>query len=188
MEQTTMKRELAVKTSQSLQTKDFLLVGILLAVGAVLKIFSNTIIAGLPMKPNFIIAMYCLAILLIRPRFRDAMIIGVLAGCVCQFLPGNGTPYVNIASELIGATVMAALITIPFGSSKLSGILKPMCTTFLATLASGYSFFFILKLLLFMGLDINTKATLAFTIIIFGTAIVNCILVTFLYPDRKSVV
>jgi hypothetical protein len=41
------------------------------------------------MKPNFIIAMYCLAILLIRPKFIEAIIIGVLAGALCQVFPGN---------------------------------------------------------------------------------------------------
>ena len=41
------------------------------------------------MKPNFIIAMYCLAILLIRPRLSEALIIGILAGIVSQFFPGH---------------------------------------------------------------------------------------------------
>ena len=59
--------------------------------------------AGL--KPNFIIAMYCLAILLIRPKVYEALLIGIIAGAVCQFFPG--TPYVNLISEPIGAVVMA---------------------------------------------------------------------------------
>ena len=41
------------------------------------------------MKPNFIIAMYCLAILLIRPRLSESLIIGIMSGNVYQFFPGT---------------------------------------------------------------------------------------------------
>lgn len=53
------------------------------------------------MKPNFIIAMYCLAILLIRPKVQEAVIIGLLAGAICQLFPG--TPYITLPAELLGA-------------------------------------------------------------------------------------
>ena len=65
------------------------------------------------MKPNFVIAMYCLAILLIhadtfKARVFQALIIGVLAGAICQFLPG--TPWLNLLSEPVGGVVMALMI------------------------------------------------------------------------------
>ncbi len=181
------KRQLSKRKGEGLEVKELLLIGVLLAAGAVLKIFSNTIIAGLPLKPNFIIAMYCLAILLIKPKFIEAVIIGLISGIICQFLPGN-TPYANIVSEVVGAFVMITLIRVPLQLKigKLS--IKPFVITFISTLASGYTFFLMLKVLLLMGMDINTKAIIAFTIIIFGTAFVNSILVTVLYPPLKLIV
>ncbi len=181
------RREIRKNSNEGLQVKELLLIGVLLAAGAVLKIFSNTIIAGLPLKPNFIIAMYCLAILLIRPKFIEALVIGLLSGIMCQFLPGN-TPYANIVSELVGAFVMISLIKLPFKLQVGNVSLKPFVITFLSTLASGYTFFLMLKILLLMGMTINTKAIMAFTLIIFGTAFVNGLLVTILYPALKSVV
>ncbi|PHV69196.1 hypothetical protein CS063_17185 [Sporanaerobium hydrogeniformans] len=180
------KREVRKVESQGLQVKELLLIGVLLAAGAVLKIFSNTIIAGLPLKPNFIIAMYCLAILLIKPKLIEALVIGLLSGIMCQFLPGN-TPYANIVSEVVGAFIMFSLMQMPFGLKLGKASVKPFIVTFLSTLASGYTFFLMLKILLLMGMDINTKAIMAFTIIIFGTAFVNSILVTVLYPALKAV-
>ena len=48
------RRVAASAKGQGLEVKELLLIGILLAAGAVLKIFSNTLIAGVPLKPNFI--------------------------------------------------------------------------------------------------------------------------------------
>ena len=90
--------------SAGLSVAQIMLVAVLLAAGAVMKFFIGSIFSA-GMKPNFIIAMYCLAILLVRPRFKEAAIIGLLAGAVCQFFPG--TPYLNFPSELAGALVMA---------------------------------------------------------------------------------
>ncbi|MDR1137892.1 MAG: hypothetical protein LBK91_06175, partial [Synergistaceae bacterium] len=66
-----VKREVASREGAGLDIKDVLLIGILLAAGAVLKFFVGTVV-NFGMKPNFIIAMYCLIILLIKPRMREA--------------------------------------------------------------------------------------------------------------------
>ncbi len=105
------KREMSVKKSKSLSVRDILLIGILLAAGAVLKFAVSTFIPNFGLKPNFIIAMYCLVILLIKPSVLEALIIGVLSGAVCQFFPG--TPYLNFASEAVGSLVMVLLLMIP---------------------------------------------------------------------------
>ena len=63
----------------------------LLAAGFVLKFFAGSFINIGGMKPNFIIAMHCLAILIIRPKVYEAAIIGLLAGAVCQFSPARPT-------------------------------------------------------------------------------------------------
>ena len=90
-----------------LSVSQIMLVALLLASGAVMKFFIGSIFSA-GMKPNFIIAMYCLAILLVKPKLKDALIIGLLAGAVCQFFPG--TPYLNFPSEAAGAAVMALFV------------------------------------------------------------------------------
>ncbi|HOO28860.1 MAG TPA: hypothetical protein PLU43_10385, partial [Lachnospiraceae bacterium] len=67
------KREVTAVKEEGLTIKDILLIGILLAAGAVLKFFVGSVI-NFGMKPNFIIAMYCLIILLIKPRVKEAAI------------------------------------------------------------------------------------------------------------------
>lgn len=110
------KRVMAAAAKQGLQVGDLILVALLLAAGAVLKLCVGSVINLFGMKPNFIIAMYCLAILLIRPKVKEAAVIGLLAGAVCQFLPGS--PYINFISEFLGAAAMAALIHIPVNVGK----------------------------------------------------------------------
>ena len=98
------KRELAQTEKKGISLQDLLLTAVLLAAGAVLKFFVGTFINFFGMKPNFIIAMYCMAIVLIRPKVYYSLIIGIIAGAICQFFPG--TPYLNFASEAAGALAM----------------------------------------------------------------------------------
>ena len=176
------KRTVAQREKKGLQIRDMLLIGILLASGAVLKFFVGAVI-NFGMKPNFIIAMYCLAILLIKPRLVEAAIIGLLAGAVCQFFPGQ--PYINIASELVGAAAMCLLTRIPLEKIKVPVI--PILGTFLSTLVSGFSFIGIMYLLYYArpGLIVNPTPLVAFMAIIFGTATINAIIVQVLYIPLK---
>ena len=57
------KREVAAAPSRAgLSTQDLILIAVLLAAGAVLKLTVGSLLSSMGMKPNFIIAMYCLAI------------------------------------------------------------------------------------------------------------------------------
>jgi hypothetical protein len=159
-------------------TAEALFVGLLLAAGAVLKFFVGSVIT-FGMKPNFIIAMYCLCIVLTKPGFGKAAVIGLLSGAICQFFPGQ--PFINFPSELIGAVVMCALVRIP-----LPGLIKNFVCTFLATLASGFSFVGIMYLLYYSGFDITPTPLAIFCGIIFGTATINSALVTVLYVPLKA--
>lgn len=174
------KREVAVEAKKGLSIADVLLVGILLAAGAVLKFFVGSLFT-VGMKPNFIIAMYCLAILLIRPKLYEAAIIGIIAGAVCQFFPG--TPYINFASELLGAFVMALLLRIPMRIKSFS--LHPIVATFLSTLVSGFTFIGVMYLMFYAGADITPTPLAVFMGIIFGTAAINAIIVQVLYLPLK---
>lgn len=170
------KRTVEAKKKKGLGVREILLIGILLAAGAVLKFFVGSVI-NFGMKPNFIIAMYCLIILLVKPRLLEAMIIGILAGAVCQFFPGQ--PYINFASELVGAVVMFLLCKIPMNIKKFS--LHPIVCTFLSTLASGFAFVGVMYLMYYAGADIKPTPLAAFLAIIFGTAFINAVIVQALH-------
>jgi hypothetical protein len=173
------KRVVLKEQKKGLSVSDVILVGVLLAVGAVLKFFVGSMFTV--MKPNFIIAMYCLAILLIRPKFYEAIIIGIIAGAVCQIFPG--TPYVNLISEPVGAFVMAILVYLPLQIKKFS--LKPIVGTFLSTLASGFTFIGIVYAAFYAGANVKTIPIEVFIGIIFGTAVINSIIVQILYVPLK---
>lgn len=174
------KREVAVVQRKGLSITDVILIGVLLAAGAVLKFFVGSLFSA-GMKPNFIIAMYCLAILLIKPKFGEAVIIGLLAGAICQFFPG--TPYINFISELIGAAVMVLISRVPLTIKKFS--LTPIIATFLSTLASGFSFIGVMYLVFYAGANVKPTPLAVFLGIIFGTALVNSIIVQLLYAPMR---
>ena len=68
------KREIVKEKKQNLTLVDLLLTAVLLAAGAVLKFFVGSFINFFGMKPNFVIAMYCMAIVLIRPKVIYSLI------------------------------------------------------------------------------------------------------------------
>ncbi|MDR3247911.1 MAG: hypothetical protein LBT39_03905 [Treponema sp.] len=178
------KRELGKTAKKGLQIRDVLLIGILLAAGAVLRTAVGTVI-NFGMKPNFIIAMYCLTILLIKPGFVEAAIIGILAGAVCQLFPGQ--PYINFVSELLGAIAMCLFIRIPLGkgvegaTGKILQSVRIICCTFFSTLVSGFSFIGVMYFMYYSGANITPTPLAIFMAIIFGTALINSIIVQILY-------
>ena len=122
-----------------------------------------------------------LSILIIRPRFKEAAVIGLLAGAICQFFPG--TPYINFMSELVGALVMAAFMYIPIKQGKFSPI--PVISTFISTLASGFTFIAVMYLIFYAGADVKPVPLAIFMGIIFGTAAINSVIVQILYVPLK---
>ena len=83
---------------------NLILVGIMMAVGVVLRLCAGFLALG-NMHPNFLIATYCLSILMIRPNFKEAAIIGFISGCISQI--GTSMPWLGLLSETIGAVTMA---------------------------------------------------------------------------------
>ena len=175
---------------KGLTTQDLILVAVLLAAGAVLKLTVGSFFASFGMKPNFIIAMYCLAIMLTRPTVRQAAIIGLIAGLICQLPMLNATPGLNIISELLGALVCGLLIKVPMKIGGKADV-NPFVNTFLSTVVSGGSF-------ALMAIYINVinnpnsettvaAALVAYTAIVLGTATVNSILNQILAPLLRKV-
>ena len=171
------KREITATKQKGLGIGDILLIGILLAAGVVLKFFVGSMFTFV--KPNFIIAMYCLIILLIRPRLHEALIIGILSGAGCQFFPG--TPYINFISETLGALSMFLFVKFPIRIKKFS--LTPILGTFVSTLISGLVFVGVLYLASAGG-AVNAAAAPMFTVFlatVLGTALINAVIVQLLY-------
>ena len=180
--ETMKKRQLkTMENNRKLTISDLVLVAILLAAGAVLKIFVGSVVNFFGMKPNFIIAMYCLAIMLIKPRVYEAAIIGLLAGGICQFLPG--TPYINFVSEFLGAIVAALMIKLPIKIGKMN--VGTVVTAFVTTLVSGITYTICLLLFVNSGTS-NFVVLAAYVPIVFFTAVINCIIVQLLYMPIKA--
>lgn len=177
------KRVVVERANSSLEVRDLILIAVLLAAGAVLKLTVSSFFSFAGMKPNFIIAMYCLAIILVKPKVGQAVVIGLLAGLMCQIPMLNATPFVNIVSEVLGALVCGLLTLVPM---KIAGKVdaNSLVATFLSTVVSGCSFALIVGVAL-NGLSLPvTLATYA--VMVFGTAVINCVLVAVLtVPLRK---
>ncbi|NMA36883.1 MAG: threonine/serine exporter family protein [Papillibacter sp.] len=178
------KREMTTQKKSGFSISDLILVAVLLAAGAVLKLTVGTVVNFFGMKPNFIIAMYCLALLLIRPsRIGTAVVqaaaIGIISGAICQLLPG--TPWLNFISELLGAVAMSLLIRIPMKIGKLN--FSTAVSAFIATIISGSAF--VACLFLFTGAV--TKSLVAYIPIVFFTALINAVIVQLLYLPLKAV-
>jgi hypothetical protein len=117
-----------------MKSKDIAVVGILLAIGAILRYFLAML--HTPLTPNMIIAFYCLAIILIQPKVYEALGIGIVAGVLSMLISSSMFPPGNLISEPVGAIVCFVLYAAMRERTKFA----PTVTTFIATLASGFTF------------------------------------------------
>lgn len=182
------KRVYATQEKKGFSTQDLILIAVLLAAGAVLKLTVSSFLTFAGMKPNFMIAMYCLAIILTRPKVYQAGIIGLLTGLISQIPMLNATPLVNLGSELVGAVVCGILVA---GFAKIAkdnfaaqSVAFPLIITFVSTVFSGYTFAII------VGCAMNGLALPAvlatYAVMVLGTACMNCILAAILTPILKK--
>ena len=169
--QSTERREVVVEEKKGLaNTRNLILVGVMMAVGIVLRMFAGVIALG-NMHPNFLIATYCLAILIIKPNLKEAAAIGLISGAISQI--GTSMPWLGLGSETLGAIAMCLLIRL-----ALPKYVKPVVCTFLATLISGFAF---------VGLAALTYAKpmpgaqfVSMAIVTIVTALLNMVIVTVL--------
>lgn len=172
-----------------LTTQDLILVAVLLAAGAVLKLTVSSFLTFAGMKPNFMIAMYALAIILVQPRVYQAVIIGLLTGLISQLPMLNATPLVNIASEFLGALVcgllVVALMNVAKENKTLQNIAFPAVITFLTTVVSGYTFAIIVGCVM-NGLALPV-CLVTYAVMVLGTASMNTVVVAILTPVLRAV-
>ncbi|MDO9325489.1 MAG: hypothetical protein Q7T80_11095 [Methanoregula sp.] len=168
-----------------MKSKDIAIVGILLAIGAILRYFLAML--HTPLTPNMIIAFYCLAIILIHPKVYEALGIGLVAGILSMLISGSIFPPANLISEPVGALVCFGVYALLKNRFKLA----PVVTTFLATLASGFTFA-ALALIAVAPQILAKYATmegfiLVFVPIVVITAVFNAIIVQILYIPSNRV-
>jgi hypothetical protein len=171
-----------------MKSKDIAIVGILLAIGAILRFFLAML--HTPLTPNMIIAFYCLAIILIQPKVYEALGIGLVAGLLSMLISSSMFPPANLVSEPLGALVCFGIYAVIKNRTKLA----PTITTFLTTLVSGFSFAAIA--IIFVGSTIlsnpnyhgDMMAFVAiFVPIVVITAVFNAIIVQILYIPSSRV-
>ncbi len=171
-----------------MKSKDIAIVGILLAIGAILRYFLAML--HTPLTPNMIIAFYCLAIILIRPKILEALGIGLVAGILSMLISSSMFPPANLISEPLGALACFALYAVLSERTKFA----PTVTTFVTTLVSGFSFAAVA--MIFVGATVlaspkyggDIMAFVAvFVPIVVITAVFNAIVVQFLYIPSSRV-
>ena len=165
-----------------LDLKALTLYAILLATGFVLNMTVSKFFSGLTggfLSPEFIIAAFCLEILIIKPNIGQAAVIGLLAGVVIQITASVKGP--DLIAEPVAAVVMALLVS-ALSNSKAKGLL-PLVGTFVVTFISGIIYavifsFLIMKNPAFMGVMAPVVA---------ATGVANAIIVAALHlPIKKA--
>jgi hypothetical protein len=169
-----------------MKSRDIAIVGILLAVGAILRYFLALL--HTPLTPNMVIAFYCLAIVLISPKIYEALGIGIVAGILSMLISSSIFPPANLLSEPIGALVCFGTYAALRNRMKLA----PTVSTFMSTLASGFTFAAVA--IIFVSATILAKYqgdimgfVAIFVPIVVITAVFNAIIVQILYLPASRV-
>ncbi len=147
----------------------------LLAIGAILRLVSPSI-AGI--SPNWIIAMYCLSIILTKPSLGRAAGIGLVAGAVSLATSKSIFPYGNLISETVGAVACALLVNMSVSFKFGTVNLKPAICALISTLASGLTFTTIAKLVLSLP---NTVYLYGMLPVVGTVAVINTAITQLLY-------
>ncbi|EHQ36756.1 tryptophan transporter [Methanoplanus limicola] len=169
-----------------MKSKDIAIVGICLAIGAILRFVANMFPGAIVGNP--VIALYCLAIILIRPSVKEAAGIGLVAGVMSMMISHSIFPPANLISEPLGAVVCA--VTYSLLKEKIP--LKEAVTTFVSTCVSGFSFIGIcMAVMLASVVAVPTGTVTGFFIavlpIVIITAVINSVVTQILYIPSKKV-
>ncbi|MCD8075041.1 MAG: hypothetical protein LUF27_08395 [Lachnospiraceae bacterium] len=168
-----MAEKRQVKTDNQTGLKNInnlILVGIMMAVGVVLRLCASFLVLG-NMHPNFLIATYCLSILIIKPNIREAAIIGFISGCISQI--GTSMAWLGLISETVGAVAMCLLLANPMPK-----VPRALVNTFITTLISGFAFTGLAALTYANPMPMAQFMSMALVTVV--TACLNCVIVTVL--------
>lgn len=153
---------------------------LLLAIGVILHTISPNI-GGV--TPNWTIAMYSITISLTNPSFYQSLGIGFVAGLTLVPSSKSAFPLGNLASELAGALTAAVICKSMLRLGLANFKLRPFITGFLATMASGSVFTFILKLILGLPMNVYIYAMLP---VVAMVALLNGIITQVLFAPAQK--
>lgn len=156
-----------------------ILLALLLAAGFILNMTLGNALAVTGIKPQFIIAAYALAILLIKARFSQAVIYALIAAAVAQIT--TSIPGLNFLTETVAALVMVAICKLLPAAGDKNVI--PLIAAFCTTLISGVLFAVLGSIM--MGADPATA--LVKLPLVLGTAVFNAVVVQALYIPLHKV-
>lgn len=165
-----------------LDLRALMLYAILLAAGIVLNLTVSKLFAGITgglLSPEFVIAAFCLEILIVRPTIPQSLVVGLIAGVIIQFSASVKGP--DLIAEPIAAAVMAALV---LGLAKSSAIrVVPLVGTFVVTFISGLVY----ALVLAFGIQHDISILFAMLPVVAATGVANGVIVQALYIPIKKV-
>lgn len=177
--------EVEITENRMARSKQLAVVAVLIAIGAVLRMFSPPI-AGI--TPNFVIAMYCLSILLVRPNIGGALGIGLVGGAVAMMFSKSPIPYLNLISEPAGALACALIVRYLPGMSLSGYSFKPTLATTVGTLVSGLVYITLnFKFALHLPPEkmmVAWKA--AFVMVVIPVTAINAVMAQILYLPAKK--
>lgn len=156
---------------------------LLLALGAILHLVSPSI-AGV--TPNWMIATYCVAILLTKPSYAQTLGIGFVAAFLTILTSKSAFPYGNLLSEpggaLTAALIMRSMTSVKY--KRIAGIdVAPIISGFLATVVSGGIFVTLLWQVLGLPSNVYMYAMWPLVLMVAG---LNAVITPVLYiPAQK---
>ena len=165
------------KSAGVLDVSSLVLVAVLIAAGFILNLTVGKAISAIGIGPEFIIASFCLAILLLRPTVLQSFIIGLIAAAVIQLT--TSMPGVDFVAEGVASLVMFVFTRSAFADKPV----MPAISSFVTTFFSG---------LIFAAIAIPAKgATIELFYVmlpvIVGTAFFNALVVQVLVAPLKKV-
>ena len=153
---------------------------LLLAIGSIMRIVSPSF-AGV--TPNWIITMYCITILIVRPTVPKAVSIGLVAGAINTFTSKSPLPHLGMLSEPVGALVCVLLMSLPFALKIGPVSFRPAIIALFTTLASGLTFITSFKMIMNVPMQVYLYGMMP---VVLFTAAANTVLTQILYfPARK---
>ena len=180
--QTTQPRTVTAVDRGTLDIRNLVLFAILLAAGFILNMFVGKAFSALTMgtlQPEFIIAAFCLEILVVRPKLPQAAVLGLIAGVVIQITASVKGP--DLIAEPIAAVVMALIVSA--GMNTKARAIIPLAGTFVTTVISGLTY----AVIVIYALRTVNATLLLMLPAVLGTGVANAIIVAALYlPIKKA--
>ena len=169
----------------ALDITSLVLVAVLFAAGCILDFTVAKSLRIGNIQPEFVIASFCLAILLVRPKIYQGAIIGALAATLIQL--NTSIPFLEYACDIPAAIIMTAILIgyvhlFPKDAARKVSVF-PFIATFVTTVISGCIFASIATCFIMH----SPEMIIGMLPIIFGTAAFNAIIVEILYTPIRLV-